>query len=242
MDPNTQRSLAMICDVCTNVVWFELQPEDVRGTPHHKTRKALEESAKTCILCKMVLRSAISNYRDSRGTRHGRGYWRKSNAVTYHDQASVRDVTYTQEMGSCRPEGTNYGTGTRRTVIFPIVGMDTQPKLLNCPIIAPTGMLDALGLKHLKQDNEPPSLDMLEIKGPSDDLPVWLYGNWWADSEPKKQGDVSHLRLMGVGARFARSQSHFDVFNLKPGCISLRGSAIGICTTEGECVSSSCLV
>ncbi|GAP92189.1 putative heterokaryon incompatibility protein [Rosellinia necatrix] len=223
MDLGTQLSPTRICDVCIKVPWLKLQAEDVRGTPHHKTRKALEESAKSCILCEMVLRAAISNYRDSRGTRHGRGYWRQSHAVDYHDQGSVRDVMYTKEMGSCMPESsTDYRTGAGR------------------PVISPTGVFDA-DFKHIqKADDEPPSLETLEIGGPGDDLsdlPVWLYGNWWADSEPKGQGDDSHLWFMGVGARFARSQSHFDVFNLDPGSISLRGSAIGVCTTEESPIS-----
>lgn len=93
---------------------------------------------------------------------------------------------------------TDYGTNDRRPVITQLVGFDAQCDILKRPVIAPTGMLDA-ELKYLERDVEPSSLDMLEMEGSSDDLPVWLYGNLWADSEPEEGGD-SHLRLMGVGA------------------------------------------
>jgi len=166
----------------------------------------------------MILRAAISNYQDFRGTRHGKGYWRQFNAVKYHDQSGVRDVTYIKEMGACMPPTkTDFNKGPGG-------------------VIAPTGMIDADG-HHLKNEEALSKLEALEIGSSIDTLPVWLYGNWWAESEPRQDGDLSHLRLVGVGARFGRSESHFDAFNVKPGDISLRGSAIGICTSDGECLA-----
>jgi hypothetical protein len=40
-----------------------------------------------------------------------------------------------------------------------------------------------------------------------------------------------------VGARFGKSRSSFDAFGERAGDISLKGSAIGICRSDGECLS-----
>ena len=160
------------CDVCIMVPWFELQPEDVRGTPHHKTRRALKESAKTCVLCNMVLCAAISNYRDSSGTRHGRGYWRQTNIINL---SGVGKLTYTKNFGSCPPAfDSDYGNGS--------VGLMTA-----------SGRYDT-NYSHLKNDHEPPDLDLLELDISTDEMPVWLYGNWLAGSKPPEdKTDHSHL-------------------------------------------------
>ncbi|KAI1814779.1 HET-domain-containing protein [Poronia punctata] len=210
------------CDVCESIAWFQLQQEDSRATAHHATRKALEASAKTCVLCQMVLRAAISNHKDSRGVRYGMGYWTQTDAIRHIDHAgTVRDVTYIKNLGACLPErSTDWrdGPGGGR------------------PVIAPTGSFDA-DFKHVKREDGLPSLEKLDLEDASDDWPVWLYGNWWAVSLPKRKGDISHLRLMGIGARFARSQSHFDAIGLRPGDVNLRGSAIGICTNKESMLS-----
>ncbi|KAK2767497.1 hypothetical protein FQN54_003654 [Arachnomyces sp. PD_36] len=165
----------------------------------------------------MILRAAISNYQDSRGRRQGKGYWREFIAVTYKDASSTKDVMYVKEMGASMPAAgvTSY-----------LKGAGGQPSL------SATGRLDADG-DNLPQRDDLPDLDALQIEeSASSTWPVWLYGNWWADSEPKGGSDQSHLRLVGIGARFGRSQSHLDTFGLKPGDVGLRGSSIGLCTAD----------
>ncbi|KAL7626469.1 hypothetical protein AAE478_003241 [Parahypoxylon ruwenzoriense] len=206
---------ARTCSVCNGVLWFELQPEDVYGTPHHGTRRALEASAKSCRLCDMVLRAAIANYQDSRGRRNGKGYWRQFNSIEYHDGATVTDITYVKELGACVPAtSTDYNKSVGRAVL------------------GPTGNIAADG-NHVDDNREVPDFEKLTInEDESADMPVWLYGNWWADDEPSAPGDTTHLRLMGVGARFGKTQSHFDAFNCRPNQINLRGSHLGICASD----------
>ncbi|KAI1375783.1 HET-domain-containing protein [Hypoxylon crocopeplum] len=204
-----------LCSVCDKVLWFEVQPEDVFGTAHHATRRALEESAKSCRLCGMILRAAISNYEEARGRRNNKGYWRQFNNIKYHDGASVRDITYIKELGSCLPvTSTDWNNDLGRAVI------------------APTGNITADGT-HVDDDRNVPNLESLTInENETANLPVWVYGNWWAEREPKGPNDTSHLRLMGVGARFGKTRSHFDAFNSKPDHVHLRGSYLAICGND----------
>ncbi|KAK6953153.1 hypothetical protein Daesc_005453 [Daldinia eschscholtzii] len=207
------------CSVCEKILWFQLQPEDVLATPHHASRRALEASAKTCQLCAMVLRAAISNYRDSRGRKNGMGYWRQFNAVNYHEGSNVRRITYVKELGATMP-----ATAT-----------DYANKGMGRGVLAATGNIKADG-NHVGDDNL--NLESVSInEDDSADLPVWVYGNWWAAREPNGPGDTSHLRLMGIGARFGKTQSHFDAFNNRADQVSLRGSFIGICTSDGNVFS-----
>lgn len=207
-----------VCSVCDKILWFELQPEDVLGTPHHASRRALEASAKSCRLCGMVLRAAIANYQDSRGRRHGKGYWRQFNSIKYHDGASVRNITYVKELGSCLPAtSTDYNDGT-----------------LGRAVLGATGNITADGA-HVDDDREVPNMEALTVgEDEAADLPVWLYGNWWSENKPSSPGDTSHLRLVGIGARFGKTQSHFDAFNNRPDQIQLRGSYLGICTDDNS--------
>ncbi|KAI8966273.1 HET-domain-containing protein [Daldinia sp. FL1419] len=212
MAPKDPKTHNRTCSVCEKILWFQLQPEDILATPHHASRRALEASAKTCRLCFLVLRAAISNYQDSRGRRNGMGYWRQFNAINYHEGSSVRKITYVKELGSCMPAtSTGYNNG------------------VGSAVLAATGNIKADG-NHVGDDHL--SLEALSIEEDSADLPVWLYGNWWAIREPSDVNDTSHLRLMGVGARFGKTQSNFDAFNNRPDQINLRGSAIGICTSD----------
>ena len=206
--------VAMPCDLCVDILWFDLQPEDVRGKLHHKSRRALEESAETCEVCRMILRAAISNYKDAWRTRHGRGYWVKLVGVEYVDETGSRDLFVKTALGACMPaEG------------------KTLPSMKG-QVLAPTGHIDSEG-RNIKDDA--PDLGALGLdEDPTGDMPVWPYGDWWAASAPVEEGDQSHLRLVRVGARFARSESVLDVFNTGPGNMELRGSAIGICSNDGE--------
>ncbi|KAI1413044.1 HET-domain-containing protein [Hypoxylon sp. FL1857] len=204
-----------VCSVCDKILWFELQPEDVFGTPHHASRGALEASAKSCKLCALVLRAALANYQDSRGRRGGKGYWRQFNAIKYHDGSRMRDITYLKELGACVPAtGTDYPMGVGRAVL------------------GATGNINSDGM-HVDDEHEIPNLEALSVdENETTDLPVWLYGNWWAQYEPIAPGDTKPLRLMGVGARFGKTQSHFDALNTRPDQVHLRGSNIGICTDD----------
>lgn len=205
-----------MCEVCQATSWFRLQPEDNAGTPHHVSRTALELSAKTCNLCAMILRAALSNYRDSRGIRDGRGYWRILSGIRLQSPRGIRDMRYTKDMGSCRPTSTDsYGDNFR--------------------VIAPTGIFDD-NHEHFPSSEGTPDLKSLGLddRDPPIDMPVWLYGNWWAAASPKGDGDISHARLVGIGARFGRTQSVFDAFGNKAGEVHLRGSGISICTTDGK--------
>lgn len=204
-----------ICSICRKVLWFELQPEDLLGTPHHSSREALEASAKSCRLCHMILRAAVANYRDSRGRRNGKGYWREFVAAKHHSGSGVRDVTFVKDLGANMPVNTTgHSKGGAK------------------PILAHTGNITADGT-HI--DDDEPSLDEPTIdEDETADLPVWLYGNWWSESEPKESNSTSQMRLMGVGARFGKTQSHFDAFNCKPDWIHVRGSQLGICASDGE--------
>ncbi|KAI5853654.1 HET-domain-containing protein [Durotheca rogersii] len=209
-------SRAKVCSVCDKILWFDLQPEDVYGTPHHTTRRALEVSAKSCRLCGMVLRAAVANYQDSRGRRHGKGYWRQFNAIKYHSGATVTDITYVKEMGSC----------------LPATSTDYNNNAVGRAVLGATGNITADG-GHVSDEREVPNLEALTVKeDESADMPVWLYGNWWAEKEPSGPDDTSHLRLMGVGARFGKTQSISDALNCRPNQIHLRGSYLGICASD----------
>jgi hypothetical protein len=204
------------CVTCKAVPWFQLQPEDVSGTPHHASRRALEESAKSCSLCRLVLKAAVSSYKDTRGVRNKRGYWREFIAVTYHDfDGSVRKVTYVKELGACMP------------VSFV---SSTEAKPIGRPVLAATGAPDP----EQNHVDEVLNLEGLSLDEPPDDMPVWVYGNIWAAHMEKKPGDMSHMRLVGVGARFARDKGHFNVFEVPKDDVKLCGSLIGLCTDDGE--------
>lgn len=203
------------CDLCRSIVWFELQAEDLPAKPHHQSRKALEQSAKTCGLCDLVLRAAISNYQNSCGVRNGRGHWRSFNVITVIDETGAKgDVTYLRDMGSSGPAGST------------LWNADTPP------VIAGTGVFDA-NLDHVASKEALPDVGSLNLSEPPDNMPVWLYGNLWAAACPKDDGEASHLRFMGVGARFGHSPTIFDAARGKEGQAHLRGSAIRLCTTDG---------
>jgi hypothetical protein len=75
-----------------------------------------------------------------------------------------------------------------------------------------------------------------EKDGRNEGLPVWVYGNYWAEYDSEYPGDVSRSKevLMGVGARFGTTSSILDVANARPGQISIRGSTIRISTDDGK--------
>ena len=215
---------SLYCNVCIAIPWLQLQPEDVRGTPHHTSRNALETSAKTCAICSLVLKAAKSSYRDTRAVRNGRGYLRQFDSVRYHDvDNSERDVMFVKELGACMPVTATEFKG---------------PHPASRAVIAPTGAPNLEG-EHV---DEATGMERLDLSEPPDDMPVWVYGNYWATHETEKPGDTSALRFVGVGARFAKSDRPFDVFGVPKDQIKLCGSSIGVCTNDGKHSHVSCRV
>jgi hypothetical protein len=223
-----------ICKLCRSILWFQLQPEDIPASPHHKSRRALEQSARTCRLCGMVLRAAISNYRDSRGLRHRRGYWKVFHSIRIQEApGTIRDVTYAIHMGSSLPVGESPLWNAGRPVVIPALLPGGNWNAWR-HVVAPTGTFDA-NYDHIAREEALPDMGSLDLNEPADDMPVWLYGNWWGAGPPQGDGDSSHLRFMGIGARFGRSHHIFDACNTEDGKAHLRGSAIRVCTTDGMC-------
>jgi hypothetical protein len=146
------------------------------------------------------------------------------------DGSGFRDMMYVRELGAHPPD--SYA-GPSETLVTQAPVNEDFVKRMKIPIFAPTGNLGENESPE-KGDETLPNLEELEIRCPTENLPVWLYGNYWAESEPKHDGDRSHLRLVGIGARFGSSFEPFNVFNSKPEEISLRGSSISICTSDGE--------
>lgn len=192
---------------------MELQPEDGIGArPHHASRAALEESAKSCGMCRLILRAAISNYTGDAMGRQRKGYWQLFHKVKYQEASTVRDVMYIKDFGSWKPAEESTWPGG-----FQGGG-----------VLGARGTINSEG-EHL--ESELPQIADLKIDEAPQDMPVWLYANWWASADPKVQ---SNFRFMGIGARFGKSASHFDAFGSKPGEVHLRGSLIRVCTNDGE--------
>lgn len=246
--------VSITCDVCDKVPWGALPPEDDAATPHHKSRRALENSAQTCVLCRLVLRAAVSNYRDSQGVRHGEGYWRESYAAQYNhrDQYQLRSesIMLIKEIGACRPATRTEFNNLTGSIVQDIPSFsDIDGERLRTmtreytiggvspSLTLPSGIVDSNG-HHLAFDSSSkvPNLDALELDSPrlTENLPVWLYGNWWAESELKEVTlDDPSYRIVGIGARFGRSPSPFDAYNARLGELKLCGSALSICIADG---------
>lgn len=231
MTPATAQGQAgPVCGLCSGVLWFNLPSEDISALPHHKTRKALEASAETCPLCRMVLRAAISNYQvtDPRD-RH----WREYGKLSVIDETGTRVLVCTRELGNHRPE---YNATARPPQIYdaPVglglvngLGSQNAGPLILCPTS------ETNTKRRAGADEELAGMGSLSIETPAEDLPVWIYGNYWEQPATREQGRAP-LRLVGVGARFATSARPIDAFKCEPGFLSLRGSAMRICTSDGE--------
>lgn len=210
-----------ICNLCSTVSWWYLPPEECSGAPHHKSRKAIEDSAKTCILCRMILRAAISNFQTRNRDDH---HWREYTMIGYQDETGGREMVCIRELG-VRPPDARIHSGHHLRCINPVP--TDFVKSLRVPVFAPTRYETPEDYAAL------PNIGELEIASPTEDLPVWLYGNWWA--EYGTDGNVSEpsFCLVGIGARFGSSSKPADAFNSNPGEISVCGSAISICITDG---------
>jgi hypothetical protein len=223
------------CGVCAGIPWLELLPEDADGVLHHKSRKSLETSAEHCTLCAMVLRAATSNYRDSRGIRHGKGYWRNIEHMKCSEGQSIRDVKVVRDLGSHAPTLQVEVDAHSPPMVCSATAclQDDFTKTIDASVIAPTRKADDSYTTLPCED--PLDLSDLEIRSATENLPVWLYGNFWATPEPKQPGDSSLIRLVGIGARFGTSASPFDAYGSQPGEMHLRGSSIGLCSVTGTC-------
>lgn len=226
------RRIERICDLCAGLSWFNLDSESHGANAHHKSRKALESSAEKCPLCRLVLRAAITNHEGSNGMKPGDGHWREYVLAKVQDENGVHDMLCVTEFGRNRPENDlspvflDFPVGAKFIRDF----MGAMPEHLahsSIRVFNPT-------LGGVEADQAVPNLAGLTIGDSAENLPVWVYGNYWAVGEPKFQGDRSHIRLVGIGARFGTSPRPVDTIGSEPGELNLRGSAIRICTTDGR--------
>lgn len=223
----------MLCDICLRFPWHNLPAEDAGGQRHHETRRQLEASARSCPVCHLVLRAAVANYHDSRGVRHGTGYWRQHNFINYKDEHGTRQMNVVKELGRCMPAGQIVPSRDRRRTV--ISGVTVQELASVAPgyrdgqtVLTPTGPVDgdySVGAVPSEAHTD----KILEAE--TAHLPVWLYGNWWCSRDIRKAG--LHPSLVGVGARFGRTSSPWDAVNTVPGHVHIRGSNIRLRTNDG---------
>lgn len=234
MNPTT------ICSTCSAVDWLKLPAEDSGALAHHKSRKELEKSAKTCRLCAMILRAAVANLEAD-----NIGRWREFTKIKTYDGTKLSDALCIRDLGAHLPahfhhrpivmQGSGHGTKLIRDFTLS-VGKD------GLSVLAFT--TDKSNTDGSKQDGDlSAAVERLNIQGDkgkgsgqSDDQPVWVYGNYWAEYDPRYPDDPSRSTplLMGIGARFGTSRAIADVANGKPGQINLRGSTISIRTDDGK--------
>jgi hypothetical protein len=200
-----------ICYICKRTGWLMLPPEDGPGVAHHASYAALEQSAKTCDVCPLILKAAISYHSKHGSSRFGKGFWREYSTRDYPKGQSFVRVTRIKSFGACLP-------AQKSTIQSNLPGA----------VIAPTGTIRMEG-DHI--DDGLPDLDDLSLKDVPSDMPVWLYGNWWSDGAAS---DRDSFRIMGIGARFGKSSSPLDAFGTKDGELHLRGSPIRICKDDGK--------
>lgn len=83
----------------------------------------------------------------------------------------------------------------------------------------------------IAKEAQEPQMDETQMK----DLPVWIYGNTWAEFNKSNVQDFSRAKkcVMGFGARFGTSHRIMDAVNNPSGIARLRGSFIQIYT--GDC-------
>lgn len=229
-----------ICDICLRFPWHNLPAEDAGGHQHHATRRQLEEAAKACPTCRLVLRAAVANYRDSRGIRNGKGYWRQHNCIHYKDASGMHQMNVVKELGVCLPAAPITPSNSRsRTVVSCVptqeVGAMAPGYRTGQTILMPTGPVDAkfnVGDVTSEQEHGNDDLERETL-----DSPVWVYGNWWCHRDVRKAGLLPHL--VGVGARFGRTASPWDAVNTSPGKVHLRGSNIRLFTNDGKSLWAS---
>lgn len=223
------------CNICARLRWHDLPAEDDVAYPHQPSRQALESSARSCPVCKLVLQAAISNYRDSRGIRDGKGSWRQWNRLKVQDESGIREVTLVKDLGVCRLEGepvlNEFSSGPPIILSYlnsaMVIGEESR---LWQTVIMPTRDVD---MNYNCLAAEPlPEREEADIKASTAFMPVWVYGNYWCHREVYIEGMDVHL--MGFGARFGHSGRPEDAVNTNPGQIHLRGSSFVLCTNDGK--------
>lgn len=213
-DDGSYRPEDLMCKLCLATPWTSLPPEEYPAYLHYESRAALEESAKSCVVCQFILRAATSHLKESNGSRKGKGYWRNMFNVNYIEAGETRRVMYVEELGAN---------------LHPI---SSQP---TASAVAPTGKISSTG-NHESLPHDPADvlrMESLSLTASNDSMKVWLYGNWWKQSELYPTNDTRDLYLLGIGARFAATGSIHDAPGSSRDTINLRGSAIRVCSSDG---------
>lgn len=235
-----------LCDLCLRTPWYGLPAEDRPHRPHHKSLGELETSAKTCAMCKLVLAAALSHDDYLGGLRDGRGFWTLRSfrhCITTLGE-TPRETMFLTLFGAERPARSPNFSGSKfemeRCVVMSarsfgmpggIHGADFT-RALKQPVLAPTAVVDSFG-RHV-EGAKPFPADVIIPQAPSKNLPVWIYGNWWASGDPTKAESASPNVLMGIGARIG-TKAHVwqDTFNSEKDRIVLCGSGIAVSTDCG---------
>lgn len=73
-----------------------------------------------------------------------------------------------------------------------------------------------------------------------DNLPVWLYGNYWTEYDSQHPNDISRSKkcVIGFGARFGTDGSILNAVNNPPGQVKVRGSFVQMYTDDGKFIKS----
>lgn len=245
METHRHDLVSYICSVCSTIPWILLMPEDLPAQPHHKSLDALITSTKTCRLCKLILHAAVSNYRRSLDPPEGQLRWKRFDTVGTIDNpatGAVRKITYVKELGECMVAHESdvcenrggYFTNVSANMDW---GMDFR--FNRTYIIATGGNGRAGGVAPI--EDEPINLEELRKLVPATHG-VWVYGNHWNKGETANFDESIKdltLNMVGIGARFGSSGLVFDVINNPTRSLHIRGSALSICTDEGNFLFST---
>lgn len=235
-----------LCDLCLRTPWYDLPAEDRPHRPHHKSLGELETSAKTCAMCKLVLAAALSHDDYLGGLRDGRGFWTLRSfrdCITTIGEAP-RETMFLTLFGAERPAQSPNFSGRKfemeRCVVMSAHGFGMPggkpgtdfTRALRAPVLGPTTVVDGSG-RHV-EGAKPFPTEVITPQAPRKDLPVWIYGNWWANDDPIKAESVSPNVLMGIGARIG-TKAHIlqETFNSRKDQMVLCGSGIAVSTDCG---------
>ncbi|KXX74805.1 hypothetical protein MMYC01_208654 [Madurella mycetomatis] len=132
----------------------------------------------------MVLRAALSNYRDSRGIRRGKGYWRAVEPIGVPGEDGVQTFMCIKHMGSSAPvKETRYNTPIRDHLLpsgpmsMTLIRDTVSALSPKAALIAPTGKVDA-DLDHIEDG------DVVGIEASDGTTPprLRLFGSMGTDS------------------------------------------------------------
>jgi hypothetical protein len=235
MAPKAHELVQHACSVCSVVPWIMLPSEELEGYPHHKSLNALIASSETCLLCKFVLHAAVSNYRRSLELPKEQRRWRRFETVHTIDDAAtgvLRKTAYVKELGQCMLSSESDVCESSCGYFTPMeMNWDTELNFGRAVITAVRPSKDATGVEPV--EDAPIDFDELRKQVP-DTNGVWVYGNYWSVGEPTGDRDLSHINLVGLGARFGTSGYIFDSINNPERHILIRGSALSVFSEEGK--------